>query len=768
VLISYVNWLIRWRILIIITTLCLVAAAGIGTQHLKFKSDYRMFFSEDNPQLIAFDKLQKTFSKTENILFVIAPKPSENLSAEIFTAENLKAISTLTEMGWQIPFANRVDSISNFQHSEAVEDDLFVHPLVENLDKLTDQNVLKIKKIALNEPLLINRLISEDGTTTGINVTVRMPEDSESTNVPIIAQSARDIASNIQTIWPHLDIRLTGSVMMDNAFGEAAEQDGQLLIPLMITIVVILLWILLRSFTGTLLTVVIIASSIAVALGVTGWLDIALSPTSVVAPNIILTLAVADCVHLLSGFYRRAANGQKKTQALVESFCSNFKAVFLTSVTTMIGFLSMNFSDAPPFRDLGNITAIGVSAAFLLAITFLPAMMSFLPISKSHSKENNKTSKMEYFVAFLIRRTNSILITSTLLIVSLLAFIPSIELNDEFVKYFDHSIDFRVATDFATDRLTGIYYIDYAVDSGKSSGVNDPDYIARLEQFTQWLRAQPEVIHVFSITDIIKRLNRNMHGDDNAFYKLPTDRSLISQYLFLYEMSLPFGLDLNDRIDIDKSSTRLTATLKNLSSKKVLDLEQRAKTWIESHGFDTETTYGTGTSIMFAHIGQRNIHTMLKGTAIALVLISLILLITLRSIKIGLISLIPNLVPAAMAFGLWGALVGQVGLAVSVVAAMTLGIVVDDTVHFLSHYLHAKRSLKQNSQQAVSYAFFNVGTALLVTSFVLVAGFSVLAFSSFEINASMGALTAIAIVFALVADFLFLPSLLLKVEELTK
>lgn len=767
-LISYVNWLIRWRVLIIITTLCLVAAAGIGTQHLKFKSDYRMFFSEDNPQLIAFDKLQKTFSKTENILFVIAPRSSENLSTEVFTATNLKAISTLTEMAWQIPFANRVDSISNFQHSEAIKDDLFVHPLVENPNKLTKQNVLKIKQIALNEPLLINRLVSEDGTATGINVTVRMPEDSESTNIPIIAQNARDIASKIQAIWPHLDIRLTGSVMMDNAFGEAAEQDGQLLIPLMITIVVILLWILLRSFTGTLLTVVIIASSIAVALGVTGWLNIALSPTSVVAPNIILTLAVADCVHLLSGFYRRAGAGLEKTQALLESFCSNFKAVFLTSITTMIGFLSMNFSDAPPFRDLGNITAIGVSAAFLLAITFLPAMMSFLPISKSHRSKKNKPSKMERFVAFLNRRTNSILITSTLLIVSLLAFIPSIELNDEFVKYFDHSIDFRVATDFATDHLTGIYYIDYAVDSGKSSGVNDPAYIARLEQFTQWLRAQPEVLHVFSITDIIKKLNRNMHGDDDAFYKLPTDKTLTSQYLFLYEMSLPFGLDLNDRIDIDKSSTRLTATLKNLSSQKVLDLEQRAKTWIESHGFNTETTYGTGTSIMFAHIGQRNIHTMLKGTAIALILISLILLVTLRSIKIGLISLIPNLVPAAMAFGLWGALVGQVGLAVSVVAAMTLGIVVDDTVHFLSHYLHAKRSLQQNSQQAVSYAFSNVGTALLVTSFVLVAGFSVLAFSSFEINASMGALTAIAIVFALVADFLFLPSLLLKVEELTK
>ncbi|MFW5444545.1 MAG: efflux RND transporter permease subunit [Methylococcaceae bacterium] len=761
-LISYVNWIVRWRFLVIITTLCCVAIAAIGTQYLTFKSDYRMFFSEDNPQLIAFDKLQNTFSKTENVLFVIVPK-----AAGVFTPQTLDAIVSMTEMAWQVPFANRVDSISNFQHSEAVGDDLAVHDLVDKQLTLTTETVSTIKSIALAEPLLVNRLISADGLATGINVTVRMPENSQNTNVPIIASKARGIVAQIQAKWPHLEIRITGSVMMDNAFGEASEQDGKLLIPMMITLIILLLWLFLRSFTGTLLTTLVIAFSIAIALGIAGWLKIALSPTSVASPNIILTLAVADCVHLLWGFFHRARKGVEKNQAIIESFCSNFKAVLLTSVTTAIGFLSMNFSDAPPFRDLGNITAIGVAAAFLLATTFLLAMMTFIPV-RLVKEAADKKPLMDSFVGFLIRRTNSILFTSSILIITLLSFIPSIELNDEFVKYFDKTIDFRNATDFATDNLTGIYYIDFAVDSGRSSGVSHPEYINRLENFTQWLRVQPEVLHVFSITDIIKRLNKNMHGDDPTYYRLPTDKSLTSQYLFLYEMSLPFGLDLNDRIDIDKSSTRLTATLKNLSSQHVLNLENRAQEWIVNHGFDPVTTYATGTTIMFAHIGQRNIQTMLVGTAIALLLISIILLVTLRSIKIGIISLIPNLVPAAMAFGLWGLVVGQVGLAVSVVAAMTLGIVVDDTVHFLSHYLHAKRSLKLNTPNAVHYAFSNVGSALLVTSFVLVAGFSVLALSSFAINASMGALTAIAIVFALIADFLFLPSLLLKVEEFKK
>lgn len=757
---SYGNWLIRWRVLVVIITLGVVAVVGSGVQHLNFRSDYRMFFSDDNPQLIAFDKLQNTFSKSDNILFVLAPD-----QGEVFTPAVLKAVETLTDMAWKIPYAIRVDSITNFQHSEAIEDNLSVRSLVDKAEELSQSEAYLLKNIALNEPLLVNRLISPSGSATGINVTVQIPENEQSKKLPLAVSEARHIVDTIQAILPDADIQLTGSVMMDNAFGEASEQDGQILIPLMITIVVITLWMLLRSFIGMLLTVLVIGFSIVVALGLAGWMNIDLSPTSVAAPNIILTLAVADCVHLLSGFYRRARSGTDKATAIIDSLRGNFKPVLLTSVTTAIGFLSMNSSDAPPFRDLGNITAIGVGAAFLLAITFLPALMSVLPLSKRCPVEK-KTDWMHRFTSFLIRRKNGILLNSTVVIVALIAFIPSIELNDEFVKYFDQSIDFRTATDFATDNLTGIYYIDYVVDSGTSAGVSDPIYMTRLDGFARWLRNQPETLHVFSITDIIKRLNRNMHGDDPAYYRLPNNRGLTAQYLFLYEMSLPFGLDLNDRIDVDKSATRLTATLKNLSSRQVLDLEHRAQTWLEQNSFDSKTSYGTGTTIMFAHIGQRNIRAMLTGTVIALLLISFILIIALHSIKIGIISLIPNLVPAAMAFGFWGAVVGQVGLAVSVVAAMTLGIVVDDTVHFLTHYLHGKRKLNLSTHNAVQYAFTNVGVALITTSFVLVAGFSVLAFSSFEINSSMGLLTAIAILFALVADFLFLPSLLLKIEEI--
>jgi len=347
----------------------------------------------------------------------------------------------------------------------------------------------------------------------------------------------------------------------------------------------------------------------------------------------------------------------------------------------------------------------------------------------------------------------------------LLLGLPRNELNDVFVEYFDETITFRADTDYTTDNLTGIYNIEYSLQSGEPGGVSNPGFLKDVDTFANWYRQQPEVIHINTITDIMKRLNMNMHADDASMYNLPDQRDLSAQYLLLYEMSLPYGLDLNNQLNVDKSSTRLQVTLKTLSTNELLALEARASEWLSQHAPHIKNGVGTGTSIMFAHIGKRNIISMLMGTTMALVLISIILIVALRSVKIGLISLIPNLAPAAMGFGLWGFFVGEIGLSLAVVTTMTLGIVIDDTVHFLSKYLRARREKHLSSPDAVRYAFVTVGRALMITTVVLVAGFLVLSMSTFELNSGMGLLTAIVISIALIADFLFLPALLMKLEE---
>ncbi len=756
---SLAESLVRWRWWLFALALLALGLSAAGARYIGFSNDYRVFFSRENPQLLAFEELQNTYTKSDNVLFVLEPA-----DGQVFTPQTLSAVEWLTQQAWQIPYSIRVDSVTNFQHTRAQADDLIVGDLVSEAGNLTDAQLREIKRVALHEPLLVHRLVAPDGRVTGVNVTIQLPGLDPAAEGPEVVAFARGLAADLETRFPAVKVHLTGIVLLNNAFSENSIKDMSTLVPIMFGVIMLFLLLLLRSLWSTLTTMAVIAVSIVSAIGIAGWLGIRLTPPSASAPTMIMTLAVADCVHLLVSFLQRLRHTPQRRTAMVEALRINLQPIFLTSLTTAIGFLSMNFSDAPPFRDLGNIVAIGVMAAFFYCIALLPALMIALPV-RVPAVRNRSVAFMDRFADFVVQHRRPVLAATSASVIGLIIFIPNNELNDEFVKYFDERVPFRVDTDFTTRNLTGLYNIAYSLKSSGSGGISEPDYLRKLDEFAQWYRRQPEVIHVSSLSDTMKRLNKNLHGDDPSWYRIPGSRELAAQYLLLYEMSLPYGLDLNNQINVDKSATKLDVSLKSISSNATIALEERARQWLADNAPATMQTHGASPSVMFSHIGSRNIRSMLIGATVALLLISLILVFALKSLRIGLISLIPNLVPAGMAFGLWGLLVGNVGLALSVVAGMTLGIVVDDTVHFLSKYLRARREEGLSPPDAVRYAFHTVGTALWTTSVVLMAGFLVLTYSPFELNADMGLLTAITIGLALMADFLLLPTLLMTLDH---
>jgi predicted RND superfamily exporter protein len=653
-----------------------------------------------------------------------------------------------------------------------------VEDLVRKAGLLNEVDLAERRAIALAEPIVRNRLLPDGAHVTGVNVTLQFPGEAIDETTRSVA-AARELAERIEAEHPGITTYLTGVTMLSNAFMEASERDMMTLMPLMFLVLIVAIGVLLRSVTGTVVTVVIIGLSVATAMGLAGFAGLQLTPVSASAPVMILTLAVADSIHILVTMLRSMRSGLGKHDALVESLRVNVQPVFLTSLTTVIGFLSMNFSDAPPFHHLGNTTAVGVGAAFLYSVLLLPALISVLPVKARLREARHEWSERlgEFVVnyrrpllwstsaAVIVLGGRPLLWSTSAAVIVLGAFVPSNDLNDEFVKYFDNSVRFRTDTDFTTENLTGVYQLHFSLGAGESGGISNPEYLAKLDEFAEWYRTQPNVVHVSSLAETIKRLNKNMHGDDEAYYRIPESRELAAQYLLLYEMSLPYGLDLNNQINVDKSATRLVATLNDVSTREMRSITADGETWLRETAPAYMHTYGAGASVMFAHISARNIKGMIKGTVMAFILVSAALFLALRSPKIGLLSLIPNLVPAALAFGVWGAIVGQVNVGVSVVIAMAFGIVVDDTVHFLSKYVRAKREQDANAQEAVRYAFRSVGPALVVTSIIIAAGFLVLALSSFDMNASMGKLTAVTVVFALVADFFLLPPLLMAVEE---
>jgi len=769
----YSAWIVRYRWMVIALSVIATLTLASGGINLSFTNDYRVFFSKENPQLIAFEELQEAYTKSDNVLIMLEPE-----SGDVFSAEVLTAVMDMTERAWQVPFSIRVDSLTNYQHMDAEEDDLIVADLVEDIEQLSTDELEQLRRTALAQPAIVNKLLSTNSHVTGINITMEMPTEltdaermlpagQRTSKDPMLALEetvtfVRAMVSDMRAQYPEIKFTSSGIVIMNQAFSEASITDMSTIIPMAFAVIIVGVLILIASPIAMIATVLVVLMSILAAMGTAGWMGFKLTPPSASAPTLILTLAVADCVHFLVTFYQNLRRGMNRSEAVIESLRINFAPIFLTSVTTAIGFLSLNASDAPPFRDLGNITAMGVIYAFLLAVTFLPAFASVMP-ARAKRKESSKATTMDGLANFVINWRRPLFWSMGAIMLGLTLLSPRNELNDVFVNYFDKSLPFRVQTDEISEKLSGLYIVDFSIDSKEEGGVSNPEFLADVQKFENYLLQLPEVQHVSAITETMRRLNRSMHGDDQSFYKLPGSRELSAQYLLLYEMSLPYGLDLNNQINFDKSSTRLSATLETVSTQDMLRIERESLQWMNENTPGIASV-ASGPTIMFSHISMRNIISMLSGTAIALVLISLVLVFALRSVKFGAISLIPNIAPALMAFGVWGLLVGEVGLAVSVVVAMTLGIVVDDTIHFLSKYLRARRERGMNAEDAIRYAFNTVGIALTVTTAVLVAGFLVIAQSNFLVNAQMGLLTAITIAIALIVDFLFLPALLLLVD----
>jgi len=377
-----------------------------------------------------------------------------------------------------------------------------------------------------------------------------------------------------------LTMVLTGFTPLNNAFVETSMHDMRVLTPLMYTFLLITLALFLRSLWGVLVSLLIIAMSAGAAMGIAGWLGVEITSATAMAPTIILTVAVANPVHFLVTMFTAMRGGMDRRAAIVDSMRLNAQPIFLTSATTAIGFTCLNFGDAPPFGDLGNMAAVGAMLAWFFAMTFLPAILSFLPISARPVKET-KFQPLNWLAEVLIARRVPVLVLTSMIAILLISLVPRLEMNETFVHYMKKGSEFRDGADFANDNLTGVYSLEYSVGAKDVGGVSEPDYMRDLDKFANWYRQQPGVSHVAPETDIMKRLNFNMHGDDKDWYKLPDNRELAAQYLLLYEMSLPYGLDLNNQINVDKSATRMTVLLQDLSTKETklaaryrLELEQ--------------------------------------------------------------------------------------------------------------------------------------------------------------------------------------------------
>lgn len=765
---SYGRTVIRYPWLMIVGALLLFALGAAGLPKAGFNSSYRVFFGKDNPQLQAFDDFQAIYTKDDNVTVVI-----DHANKPVFSNDVLETVRDLTAALWKTAYVTRVDSVTNYQHTEVTEDDLIVDDLITRLP-LSDPVLSAKERIALSEPLLNGLLLSPDGRVTQINARVLFPSLEENPNVASdIYVAVEQLIDQEREKHPEIEYRISGVVATNHAFAKTPEDDMKAMMPFMVGLIVVFLALLVRSTGGVVLPLVVVLLSIFFTLGLAGHLGLLLTPVSAVFPQILLAVAIAYSVHIVVSYTRLRRTGLTQKESVQTTLEKNLTPIFLTAVTTAVGFLSMTLNEVPPVRHLGILVGGGVLFTFVFSVTFLPALLAICPCGIKPSRSmpdplQGRPPRSEWtdrLGQFAVRHYQWLFYGLLGLAVCGSLFILRLELNNNPINYWKLGTWYRDTAEFVDANLTGVNYTDYSLESGRPNGINDPAFLAKVEAFSEYLRTIPEVTHVNSIVPIMKRLNKNMHADDPAYYRLPDTQELTAQYLLLYTMSLPFGLDLTNQINVDYSSTRVTATMHKVSAKRHREILRQVEDWTAEH-IPEFNPQGVGAWVMFTYLSDRVIRGMLKSLALALALITALCVLTFRSLRLGMLSMIPNGLPIVLTFGIWGMMGDHVDFAVSIVATAALGVIVDDTIHLMVRYQRSKES-GMESGPAFEAALNDVGHALLFTTIILVVGFGLFILSDFRFNSSMGLMISLSIAIALLFDFLFLPAVLMKFDRKT-
>tara|TARA_Y100000768_G_scaffold216721_1_gene163347 strand:+ start:1 stop:1608 length:1608 start_codon:yes stop_codon:yes gene_type:complete len=532
----------------------------------------------------------------------------------------------------------------------------------------------------------------------------------------------------------------------------------------MMMLIFFIVFLMIRSYAAVLATFVVILMSLIATFGSVGLLGNPLNQMVTTIPILIITLALADCIHLFSIYFQNRVKGISSKNSMERSLEMNIQPLFLTTISTCIGFLCLNFIEVPPLRDLGNAVAIGIGFAFIFTIFFIAPIVSFFEV-KTSSKVADQTRFSTSIGSFILKNSNKLLFSVTSVACLILLCIPMNELDENPTQMYDEGFTtFSSDTLWLDEKLSVTFPVNFLATNSEGQ-VSDPEFLKILDNFSIWLSEREQVNHVTSLANNMKSLNKSMHGDDPEWKKIPDNADLSAQYLFFYEMSLPMGLDLNSSISQDRKSTKISATLKDMSANEFKDFNDEVLEYLRQNKLENLITEPSSFRVIFTYMVEAIVNSLLYGLFIGILLITLIIGLFFRSYLLPAISIFPNILPIAMGFGLWGLFVGEVGFMVAVGMGSTLGVIVDFTVHFLSKYELARKEMKKSVEESINYSFETVGFALIIMTVVLVLGFSVLNLVTFIPIQDFAKFSVICFSAGLIINFLFLPNLLVKFDR---
>ena len=755
---AYINFLykFRWAIVIIVPLIVLVLASSL--KNLEIDGSYRIWFEKDSQTLIDYDNFREDFSNDDGIVIVFKDEKG------IFNKKALGSIQHLTEAFWDMPHIDRVDSITNYQHvhskADKLDDVLVDDFIMEDLSEASPAYLKERQTFATSDSIIVDRFISKDATTTMIfaRLEANANEDGDISTEMMGYVNAIIDSEEQKTGYKFW---LNGGPAMTQAFVDIAGHDAMVFTPLVFLASMILLFMLFRRVSGAFVPLAVVLFTFLSVLAVQTLLGYKLNNFTANIPVFIVAIGIADAVHIYSLWLMGKKEGLDNKVAVTHSLQKNFLPILLTSLTTTVGFSTLAISDIVPVATLGIATASGAVLAFVISVLWMPAVLLLLKKPIATDKVEKKEIKSFGYGTFIVNNDKKIVLFGTLIVALLGLGLFFVKVDSNTIKYFDKEVEIRKSSEFTMDNLTGSMSYILIADSGKRDGIKDPEFLRTVEKFYEdyQLKFPKDVRHVSSLLDTIKRYNKIMNQKE----VIPASRNLVAQYLLLYSMGLPQGMEITDQMDFDQRKLRITVLTNIVDNTKDMKMINFAKEWWG------KTPYAmtlTGQTAMYAYMAKDVTATLIYSLSLTILIVSIMMLLIFKRLKILWILLLPNLLPVILVIGVMGWLGLTIDMGVAIAGAIIIGVAVDDTIHFLVKYFDARKrglSMADTFDEVLHYA----GKAIFFTTVVLSLSFSVFAFSTFTPNQNFGVVTATALVIALIIDLLYLPALLHMADKNT-
>lgn len=759
----------------------LLFTAGMASQLGQITIDTRDegFFHDDDPALIGYNDFRDRFGQDE--IFIIALQPEHGLNKDFFNT----LYQIHQELEASVPYIDDIKSLVNGRVVWADHDTLYVEELVETPPQ-TDEELARIKELIDHFPLYENMLVSRDRTTVAIIIKAlaikELQEDDllagfdqDSPQVEndvdryLSNSESLEITKAIQTVIdkyqaPELKLFFTGTPAVVAELQMSIERDLSLIMPLSLLLIIFFLTLLYRRISGVIYPLVVVVLSLVATFGFMGLVGIPITLVSQILPSFLIIVGIGDTVHVLTIFYRNYNDHGDKKKAIVDAVGFAGLPVLMTSVTTACGLFSFAWADVATVAQLGYVAPVGVMLAFVYTIVLLPIFIAIFPVKQKRDKTAAVNSFVETLFDWIVRITTR----RPLTVVLIFAIIVTVSFYSALTVRFSHNIStwfpenspIRIATNLLDSVNGGSVMLEVLIDTGEKNGLHAPEFQQRLEKAVEVI-SQLEVSgikagKVWALPDVLKETNRALNEDAQRAYTIPGSRELIAQELILFESS--GSDDLEDFTDSSYRTARISILAPFADAILYADYTKKVMEYLTQQ-FPGDSVTLTGKIKLFVHIITNSLTSMAKSYTFAIVVITLLMIVLVGRVRIGLMSMAANVTPIICIFGVMGMLRIPLDLSTMLVGSLILGIVVDDTIHFLHHF---RRAFEETAdvEQSVRETLYTTGRALFITSMVLCGGFYIYTVAYLANNVRFGIISGTAVLFALAADFFLVPALL--------